>query len=138
MRIPDFRLLSVLVPIAGACGGEPPARTSARPSAEESRPGSIRMTPVSTDSLVLTLGGGAQVWFTAMRQGTDSAGTACIERAVEVRRDSVRLPVPLLYTREAPLPLNDSQFRAVLYRDCMPVDVYRVGAADGMPRVEKK
>jgi hypothetical protein len=137
MRIHDLRLLAVLVPIAGACAGEQPARPPASLPAEESRPASIRMTPVSTDSLVLTLGGGAEVWFTAMRQGKDSAGTACIERAVEVRRDSLRLPVPLLYTREAPLPLNDSQFRAVLYRDCMPVAVYRVGAADGMPRVEK-
>ena len=137
MRIPDLRFLAVLVPIAGACAGEQPARQPASETAGESRPASIRMTPVSTDSLVLTLGGGAQVWFTAMRQGKDSAGTACIERAVEVRRDSLRLPVPLLYTREVPLPLNDSQFRAVLYRDCMPVAVYRVAAADGMPRVEK-
>lgn len=137
MRIPDLRPVLIL-PVAAACAGERPARPPARPPAEESRAASIRMTPASTDSLVLTLGGGAQVWFTAMRQGKDSAGTACIERAVEVRRDSLRLPVPLLYTREAPLPLNDSQFRAVLYRDCMPVSVYRVGAADGMPRVEKK
>jgi hypothetical protein len=137
MRIPELRLLAALTALAAGCGGEQAARPPARQPAEESRP-TIRATPVSTDSLVLTLGGGAEVWFTSLRQGKDSAGTACIERAVEVRRDSVRLPVPLLYTRETPLPLNDSQFRAVLYRDCVPFAVYRVGAADGMPHVEKQ
>ena len=135
MRIPELRLAPLLL-LAIACG-ERSASPPAREPAAEARP-TIRATPVSTDSLVLTLGGGAEVWFTSTRPGKDSAGTACIERAVEVRRDSVRLPVPLLYTRETPLPLNDSQFRAVLYRDCVPFAVYRVGAADGMPHVEKQ
>ena len=131
MRIPETRLVSCLMLGLMACGGEQPAERADQPS---SRPAVVS----PRDSLVLTLAGGAQVWFTASREGRDSAGTPCIERAVEVRRDSVRLPVPLLYTREAPLPVTDSQFRAVLYRDCMPVAAYRVGASDGMPHPEAK
>jgi hypothetical protein len=86
------------------------------------------------DSLVLTAPGGATVWLTEGRTGADSAGTACVERTIEIRRDTLRLKVALLYTRSAPTLLNDTSFVAELSRDCRPMARYRVSLNDGMPR----
>jgi len=120
-------IVAPLVVLAAACGarGEPP-------------PGELpavdpRVAPAAADSLVLTAPGGVTVWLTEGRRGNDSTGTSCFERTIEVRRDSVRLKVPLLYTLSAPTLLDDSTIRAELSLDCRPGAGYRVGFRDGMP-----
>jgi hypothetical protein len=79
-----------------------------------------------SDSLVLEAPNGVTVWFTVARESRDSAGSVCLERALEVRRDTVRAGVPLLYTREAPTLLDSAHMRAVLYSNCRPGPAYRV------------
>lgn len=85
------------------------------------------------DSLVLTLPVGATIWLTEGRRAADSAGTACVERSVEIRRDSLRRKVPLLYTGSLPTALDDSTFTAELFRDCRASATYRVNVRDGQP-----
>lgn len=85
-----------------------------------------------TDTLVLTLPG-ATVWLAEGRRAQDSTGAVCVERSVEIRRDSVRLKVPLLFTGSMPTALDDSTIRAELSRDCRVAQVYRVGVRDGLP-----
>ena len=121
-----MRREGLLVTLALACGGErtpeapPPAAAAAVPA----------------DSLVLTLRGGAEVWFTGSRAARDSSGVPCIERVLEIRRDTLRKAVPLLYAREAPVALDDTLFRATLSRDCAAAARYRVSATDGQPHRE--
>lgn len=85
------------------------------------------------DSLVLRTPEGYEVWLTDIRHARDSSGTACEERSVEIRTDSVRLRVPLLYTRRAPTPLDPRHIRAELSRDCRTVAVYRVELGTARP-----
>jgi len=108
---------------AAGCGGEPPKEAPPPPAA----------TDAPADSLVLRLGSGAEVWFTRGREATDASGAPCVERTLEIRQDTVRKAVPLLYTREAPIAVDDTLFRATLSRDCAPVGTYRVSVTDGQP-----
>jgi hypothetical protein len=89
--------------------------------------------PAHADSLLLTTPAGIEVWATFAREGKDSAGGSCIERAVEVREGTSRRPVPLLYTRDAPRLVNDTTIRARLWTDCRPGDAYLVNLRNGLP-----
>jgi len=86
------------------------------------------------ESLVFRAATGAEVWFTDAREARSAGGEACLERALEIRRGTVRLRIPLLYTREAPTRLDDTTMRAVLYNGCMPQAAYRVDYATASPR----
>jgi hypothetical protein len=85
------------------------------------------------DSLVLQVGA-IQVWFTDAREVQSKSGESCLERALEIREDTVRRHIPLLYSLEAPTPLDDTTMRAVLYNSCEPVATYRVDYATASPR----
>jgi hypothetical protein len=89
------------------------------------------------DSLVVTSPAGIEVWFTLAREATGSDGTRCIERGIEIRRGSSRLKVPLLYTGSAPVLLNDSTMRALLWNHCAPGDAYLVDLRSGHPVRER-
>lgn len=89
--------------------------------------------PQRPDTLVLALPGGNTVWLAEGRADKDSAGAPCFERSVEIRHDSVKLKVPLLYTAAAPTRVNDTIFLATLYQNCRPQSAYKVGVRDGMP-----
>ena len=90
--------------------------------------------PAPADSLVLEGPGGITVWFTQSRTAADSTGASCLERALEVRQDTSRRGVGLLYTREAPTLLGTDAMRAVLYNNCAPGPAYRVDFATLSPR----
>jgi hypothetical protein len=81
----------------------------------------------------MVVGDGQEVWFTLARTGRAPDGTTCVERGLEIRTGAKRLPVPLLYTREAPVLLNDSTMRAVLWTNCKPGEAYRVDLRNGRP-----
>jgi hypothetical protein len=120
----DPALISLLGLVAG-CGARGEPAPGAPPAAIES--------VVVADSMVLSAPGGVTVWFTEGRRGADSAGAGCVERTLEIRRDTSRIKVPLLYTTSVPTLLNDSTMRAELSRDCTLFGSYRVGLRDGMP-----
>lgn len=115
-----------LLIFSAGCGarGEPPPG--------ELPPVGTRLEPAA-DSLVLTAPTGVTVWLTEGRRATDATGTPCFERTIEIRRDSVRLKVPLLYTLAIPTLLDDSTIRAQISFECRPGASYRVGLRDGMP-----
>lgn len=121
-----LRLAGAALVLVAACGARGEPAPDALPALDEGPP------PL-TDSLVLALPGGATVWLAEARRARDSAGSPCLERSVEIRRDSVRLKVPLLFTGAIPTRLDDSTIRAELYRDCRPSAVYKVGIRDGLP-----
>ncbi len=123
-----WRLAGGLAVLAGlgGCGGRGEPGPGAPPAADA---GAVR----AADSLVLVAPGGVTVWLAEGRRGADSSGAVCLERSLEIRRDSSRLKVPLLYTRAAPTLLDDSTLRAELWRDCRPMAAYRVSLRDGMP-----
>ena len=97
-------------------------------------------TTVSTapaDSLAVA-GPGVEIWFTFSRTGSSADGTPCVDRGIELRRDGKRIPVPLLYTREAPTIVNDTTARAFLYTGCVAGDAYLVDLRSGRPTREKR
>lgn len=88
--------------------------------------------PVPSDSLVLRAGA-FEVWFTDARPMVSDSGEPCMERALEIRQGTARRHIPLLYSLEAPTPLDDTTMRAILYNNCRPVGAYRVDYATASP-----
>lgn len=117
-------LLSVAVALCG-CGRSRPAVAAADSSGVEAA--------VTSDSMVLRMSDGAEIWLAASRPDTAVTGTVCAERLFEIRRDSTVLPVPLLYTMGAPEVVSDSTVRAALYRHCVPGAWYIVNTRTGQP-----
>lgn len=89
--------------------------------------------PPPADSLALTAPGGVEVWFADSRVATDSAGTACTERVMEIRRDGRHIHIPLLYTGSAPRLVNDSTLEVPIWLHCRPGNIYRVNLTTGQP-----
>jgi hypothetical protein len=123
----SLRLVWLMVLLASGC------RRASRPmTASESGDA-----PAPRDSLVTSNGRGAEVWLTLARAAKGPDGKPCVERGVEIRQRGARVPVPLLYTGEAPVILNDSTLRAVLWNNCSPADTYRVDLRSGRPVRER-
>jgi hypothetical protein len=91
------------------------------------------MTPLG-DSLALRAPDGTEVWFTDSRVGTDPDGGPCIERVMEIRREGERIAIPLLYTGEPPVLINDSIMRAHIWLNCRAGNTYDVNLRSGEPR----
>jgi hypothetical protein len=106
-----------------ACG--PPERAQTKTSAGEAAG--------PPDSLATSTRSGVEIWFTLSRPGRSKEGESCVERGLEIRGQGRRLPVPLLYTGEAPTVINDSTMRAMLWTNCRPVTAYRVDLRTGRP-----
>ena len=85
------------------------------------------------DSLAASGSHGLEVWFTLARDDQSADGRHCTDRTLEIRRDTSRIAVPLLYTGEAPRIVNDTTLEAVLYRGCRPLARYRVDTRTGQP-----
>ncbi len=110
--------------LAGLCAcGRPDA-----PPAE-----TVSVAPPVPDTLVLTTPDGFEVWLTDLREARDSTGTPCQERSVEIRRDTTRLRVPLLYVRTPPTRLDADHVQAELSRDCRTMALYRVELRTARP-----
>jgi hypothetical protein len=109
--------------LAGCARGEPGpgAPPAAEPAAQVS------------DSLILSAPGGVTVWLSEGRRASDSAGNQCLERTLEIRRDTTRIKVPLLYTVSTPVLLDDSTLRAELADHCRKAEPYRVSLKTGRP-----
>lgn len=84
------------------------------------------------DSLVTTTADGTEIWFTLAR-GDSGATGRCIDRAIEIRRDGRRIPVPLLYTGTSPALVDDTTLRARRSAHCAPGDAYLVDLRTGRP-----
>jgi hypothetical protein len=107
------------------------ACTDRRPSGATSQ-ATAAAAPVSNDSLVATAPGGAEIWLTLVRADSGATGR-CSARAVEIRREGRRIPVPLLYTSTPPEVVNDTTIRARLSDHCAPGDPYLVDLRTGRP-----
>jgi hypothetical protein len=94
--------------------------------------------PEPADSLAISGSSGLQIWFTLARPAKAADGAACVERGLEIRREGKRIQVPLLYTGETPMLLNDSTMRAMLWTNCRPVDAYLVDLRSGRPTRERQ
>jgi hypothetical protein len=116
----------ILCLVALACRGE-----KQEPAAEQ-KPIAAR-----TDSLVLATREGTEVWFTLARPATGESGRQCVERGLEIRSQGKRTRVPLLYTGAAPVLLNDTTMRAMLWKDCTPDVPYLVNLRTGQPVPER-
>ncbi len=89
------------------------------------------------ESLVAS-GPGVEIWFTLSRPGVAPDGAHCTDRAIELRRGATRIPVPLLYTSDAPRILNDSTAQAILFTKCVASDTYLVDLRSGRPTREHR
>ncbi len=118
------RLLLLALGVCG-CRGSGPGRPEETAAVVQVQP--------PADSLVLQVGA-IEVWFTDAREERSATGESCLERALEIREGAERRQVPLLYSREAPTPIDDTTMRAVLYRRCEPAAAYRVDYATASPR----
>ena len=103
-----------------------------RPADPAPPAGSRADTTRPPDSLVATAPGGAEIWFTLARPTKGDSGE-CVDRAIEIRRNGTRVPVPLRYTGTAPEIVNDSTVRARLSDGCRPGDAYLVDLRTGRP-----
>lgn len=130
-RTPRSRLSSMvalaMMLVCSCRAGERPAAATDSASA-----------PPPADSLVASNEHGVEVWFTLARQDRSADGTPCVERSIEIRRGDTRVKVPLLYTGDPPVLLNDSTMRAHLWNHCQPVDVYLVDLRSGQPVRERR
>ena len=113
------------------CGAKPAAHSATHDSAP---PAASASSARRADSLALTVRPGVEVWFTDSRDATDSAGTPCIERVLEIREAGRRTPVPLLYTGETPRLVNDSAIEAAIWLHCRPSANGRGRNCIGFPR----
>jgi hypothetical protein len=101
-------------------------------------PASTDQAGPSQDSLLLSNRAGTEVWFTLARTGRAADGRTCVERGLEIRRGGARIPVPLLYTGEAPTLVNDTTLRAVLWNHCTPLNPYLVDLRTGHPARQRR
>jgi hypothetical protein len=85
------------------------------------------------DSLVLRLPKGTELWYTLAREEKDATGVGCVERTLEIRSPTAKIPVPLLYTRDVPRLVNDSTVSARIWNRCVPGDEYRINLRTGQP-----
>ena len=115
--------------VLAGCGGGNAGQTSRPPATDRE---SFRAPPA--DSLALRLANGYSVWFTGARSDTDSAGRPCIERVMQIRHDSLRIAIPLLYTGGSPTAVDDTTIAADLWLRCRPGDRYLVDLRTGRPR----
>jgi hypothetical protein len=100
-------------------------------------PDSSATSPAQPAARLALKAGSTEVWFTLAQNDSGPDG-ACVERTLEIRRDSARIPVPLLYTGEPPVQVNDSTVRASLWRNCRPYAPYLIDLRTGQPRLEKR
>ena len=122
------------IPIAGLAGSLLLAGCGARGEPSPGAPPPIETAYLAPpDTLVLVVPGGATVWLAEGRRATDSAGAVCLERSIEIRRDSSRVRVPLLYTLAPPTLLDDSTLKAELAHNCRRSAAYRVSLRTGAP-----
>ena len=82
------------------------------------------------DSLVATASERRGDLVHAGAAGQRRRAARCIDRAIEIRRDGTRVPVPLLYTGTAPEIVNDTTLRARLSEHCRPGDALSGGPPD--------
>lgn len=114
---------SLLLMLA-ACGG----------GSRDSQLETVRAPEVMVPSeFVLAVNDSISLWYTLEREATSTNDTGCIERGLEVRSGERRLLVPLLYTAERPVVLDDSTIQVPLYRNCRPEQLYRVNLRTGQP-----
>jgi len=102
-------------------------------SAESRQPDAGAAAAAPAESLALRTPSGTEVWFTAARAAVDSAGSACVERVMEIRHDGRRTAIPLLYTGQVPRLVDDSTIEAPIWLHCRPGNVYRVSLRTGQP-----
>jgi hypothetical protein len=127
---------------AGALGGLSAAVLAGagcaeRPADAGAAPGERTSLPAPSDSLVATAPGGTEIWFTLARPDS-GGGRPCVDRAIEIRRNGARIPVPLLYTGTSPEIVNDTTLRARLSNGCRPGDAYLVDLRTGRPVRERR
>ena len=126
-KLPIPRLSPLLMLAALGCNKGPPAKEP--PAAASEAPG-----PTSPpDSLVLRLPNGTELWYALAREERDSTGAGCVERTLEIRTPTAKIPVPLLYTRDVPRQVNDSTVSARIWNRCVPGDEYRINLRTGQP-----
>lgn len=112
-------LLAVLL----ACRSEPRASQPVTDSIHVAAPADSQVGRVAHYSF----------WFTLARSAHDSTGALCSERGLEIRSDSSRRLIPLLYTREAPVPESDSTILVHLSDACVQGRAYRVNLRTAQP-----
>ncbi len=122
--------ITCLATVLAACGkkspiGSPDSTTSTTSPTSSASP---------ADSLALRLPNGYSIWFTGSRADTDSSGRPCIERVMQIRHDSLRIAIPLLYTGALPTLVDDTTIAADLWLRCRPGDRYLVDLRTGLPR----
>lgn len=115
------------VSLALVCGC---TRADRSPAAEVRQPPS---SPPPHDSLALAGRHGVEIWYSISRPATGAGGLQCLERGLQIRRGGERIQVPLLYTGDTPILINDSTMRATLWTNCRPVATYLVDLRTGRP-----
>jgi len=111
-------------------------RSAGPPAPPQDRAATIAPTLAGSepaDTLVLTTRSGQQVWLAEGRTAHDRSGRSCYERSVEIRRDSTRIKVPLLFVTKPPTSLDAGHLKAELSLDCQTIAIYRVELATGQP-----
>lgn len=96
-------------------------------------PVSTATAPVPAPEQALVVNDSTTLWFASGRHDWSSTGAPCFERLLEIRRGSQVIPVPLLYTGEAPVRINDSTAQVHIWLGCVPTDPYRVNLRTGQP-----
>lgn len=100
---------------------------------EKAPPPSVPAATAPADELALQVSDSVAIWFTSARTDSAADGTVCQERVMEIRRPGRSIPIPLLYTSEAPTVTSDSTIEVHVWLHCAPADLYRVNLRTGQP-----
>jgi hypothetical protein len=120
-------LLAVAL-LAACSGGPPEAKSFAADSLQHPK-----AAPKLPDSLALRAPDGTEIWFTDARSAKAASGEDCIERVMQLRHDSTRVAIPLLYTAEVPRMVNDTLAETHIFLNCKPGNLYRINLRNGQP-----
>lgn len=120
--------LALVAAMLACGGGRPDADTAEAPSEDEGM-----VSSKLTDSLILRTPDGREVWFSGSRPARDDNGQVCVERTMQIRHDTTRVNIPLLYTGAPPILVNDSTIEAAIWLHCRPGNLYQVNLRTGLP-----
>ena len=121
---------AVTLAVLAACKDAPTPQAGA-PATLGAADTSSAMVP-TPETHLFDLADSTQVWLVTGRQAHSGTGGTCLEQGIQLRKGSLKIPVPLLYTSTMPEVVN-GKLVAKLSKDCVSGASYAIDPKTGQP-----